>query len=132
MDQHYPPGTQEDNNSFSSRNPVMGKGKELEFPEGRGGGKGSQRGPGVPPNMDEIKTRSKSWNIGDYRTENMKQNIQQTRNNIERLIIVMDEIRNFRPLTEEMLENIDKMDEGSKMIILREYNRVLSCVVDLL
>jgi hypothetical protein len=27
----------------------MGKGKELEFPEGQGGGKGSQRGPGVPP-----------------------------------------------------------------------------------
>jgi len=82
--------------------------------------------------MDEIKMRSKSWNIGDYRTENMKQNIQRARDNIERLIIVMDEIRNFRPLTEEMLENIDKMDEGSKMIILREYNRVLSSVVELL
>jgi hypothetical protein len=27
----------------------MGKGKKLEFPEGWGGGKGSQRGPGVPP-----------------------------------------------------------------------------------
>jgi hypothetical protein len=38
--QHYPPGTQEDNNSFSSRNLMMEKGKELEFPEGRGVGKG--------------------------------------------------------------------------------------------
>jgi hypothetical protein len=27
----------------------MGKGKDLEFPEGRGGGKGRQRSPGVPP-----------------------------------------------------------------------------------
>jgi len=44
--QHYPPGTQEYYNSFSSRNLVMGKGKELEFPEGRGGGKGE---PPVPP-----------------------------------------------------------------------------------
>jgi hypothetical protein len=46
--QHYPPGTQEDYNSFSSRNLIMGKGKELEFPEGRGGGKGE---PMVPPNI---------------------------------------------------------------------------------
>jgi hypothetical protein len=38
--QHYPPGTQEDYNSFSSSNLIMGKGKELEFPEGWGGGKG--------------------------------------------------------------------------------------------
>jgi len=38
--QHYPPGTQEDDNSFSSRNLIMGKGKELKFPEGRGGCQG--------------------------------------------------------------------------------------------
>ena len=49
--QHYPPGTQENYNSFSSRNLTMGKGKELEFPEGRGGGKGQQRSPGVPPSI---------------------------------------------------------------------------------
>jgi hypothetical protein len=47
--QHYPPGTQENYNNFSSRNLIMGKGKELEFPEGWGGGKGLQRSPGVPP-----------------------------------------------------------------------------------
>jgi len=29
-------------------------------------------------------------------------------------------------------ENIDKMDEGYKMIILREYNRVFCSVVDLI
>jgi hypothetical protein len=40
--QHYPPGTQESYNSFSSRNLIMRKGKDLEFPEGRGGGKGSE------------------------------------------------------------------------------------------
>jgi hypothetical protein len=44
--QHYPPGTQESYNSFSSRNLMMGKGKDLEFPEGRGGGKGESW---VPP-----------------------------------------------------------------------------------
>jgi hypothetical protein len=30
---HYLPGTQENYNSFSSRNLMMEKGKELEFPE---------------------------------------------------------------------------------------------------
>jgi len=44
--QHYPPGTQESHNSFSSRNLIMGKGKELEFPKGRGGGQGGT--PGSP------------------------------------------------------------------------------------
>jgi hypothetical protein len=44
--QHYPPGTQENYNSFSSRNLIMGKGKELEFPEGWGGCQGE---PPVPP-----------------------------------------------------------------------------------
>jgi hypothetical protein len=38
--QHYPPETQENYNSFSSRNIMMKNGKELEFPEGREGVRG--------------------------------------------------------------------------------------------
>jgi hypothetical protein len=53
--QHYSPGTQEDYNSFSSRNLMMGKGTELEFPEGRGGGKGE---PTVPPREYNIQKSS--------------------------------------------------------------------------
>jgi len=61
---HYPPGTQEDYNSFSSRNLIMGKGKELEFPEGRGGDKGQQRTPGVPPTgVFWLYTNSVSYSI---------------------------------------------------------------------
>jgi hypothetical protein len=45
--QQYPPGTQENNNSFESRDLMMEKDKELKSPEGRGRGKGE---PGVPPN----------------------------------------------------------------------------------
>jgi hypothetical protein len=41
MDQHYPLGTQENNNSFESRNLMMEKGKELECTRRAGGGKGS-------------------------------------------------------------------------------------------
>jgi hypothetical protein len=48
--QHYPPGTHENYNSFLSGNLMMGKGKELEFPEGWGGGKGE---PWVPPNNNK-------------------------------------------------------------------------------
>jgi len=63
--QRYPPGAQKNYNRFSSRNPITEKGKELEFPEGAGGGKGyrghevastlrreaSLREPGVPPKL---------------------------------------------------------------------------------
>jgi len=44
--QQYPPGTQKNYNSFSSRDLMMEKGKELEFSRRAGGGKGE---PGVPP-----------------------------------------------------------------------------------
>jgi len=40
--QHYPPGTHENDNSFYSRNLMMGKGKELKFPEGREGARGQR------------------------------------------------------------------------------------------
>jgi hypothetical protein len=51
-EQHYPPGTQEDDNNFSS-NLIMGKGKDLGFPEGRRGGKGE---PPVPPRTNQLTT----------------------------------------------------------------------------
>jgi hypothetical protein len=41
--QHYPPGTQENYSNFPSRNLMMEKGKELEFPEGRGGLESAKR-----------------------------------------------------------------------------------------
>ena len=67
LGQKYPPGIQESYNSFSSRNPITEKGKELEYPEGAGGGKGyrghevastlrreaSLREPGVPPRLGD-------------------------------------------------------------------------------
>jgi hypothetical protein len=58
LEQHYPPGTQENYNNFPSRNLMMEKGKESEFPEGRGGGKGLEilrisEEPGVPPSLEE-------------------------------------------------------------------------------
>jgi DNA mismatch repair protein MutS len=71
--QQYPEGTQKNYNSFSPRNPITEKGKEFEYPEGAGGGKGYRgnevastlrreapfREPGVPPKiMDTGSSRS--------------------------------------------------------------------------
>jgi glutaredoxin len=61
--QHYPPGTQENYNSFYSRNLIMGKGKELEFPEGRGGGKGE---PPVPPSNSNSQPPTPSTETNQY------------------------------------------------------------------
>jgi len=58
--QHVPPGTQENYNRFSSGNPITEKGKESEYPEGAGGGKGE---PGVPP------TKISRRIIENYRTQ---------------------------------------------------------------
>ena len=52
--QHYPQGTQKNYNSFSSRDLMMEKGKELEFSRRAGGGKGE---PGVPPSGGPKKKR---------------------------------------------------------------------------
>jgi hypothetical protein len=57
--QHYPPGTQENYNSFSSRDLMMEKGKELEYSRRAGGGKGLEilrisEEPGVPPRAEDV------------------------------------------------------------------------------
>ena len=50
--QQYPPGTQEKNNSFQKRIPVMEDGMKKGIDERWGGGKGE---PGVPPNKNNSK-----------------------------------------------------------------------------
>lgn len=84
--------------------------------------------------MDEErpKSRSRTWNVGDFRAENMIEIIRKIKDTTELVSIYLDHIRNFRELTNEMLENIETFDEGSKMIIIKEYNRVLKSVEDLI
>ena len=68
----YPPGTQKNYNSFSSRNPITEKGKELEYPEGAGGGKGE---PGVPPtprNNSPITISDNSSSDSDSQDEELR------------------------------------------------------------
>ena len=63
--QHYPPGTQEIYNSFSSRNLMMKNSNELESSEGRGGGKGEPVVPPkyYPPGTQEIYNSFSSRNL---------------------------------------------------------------------
>jgi hypothetical protein len=65
--QHYPPGTQENYNNFSSRNLIMGKGNDLEFPEGRGGGKGEP--PSSPYNICKLLKETQLYIVKRCRNE---------------------------------------------------------------
>jgi len=68
MDQYCPPITQENCSNFRSRNIIVEKGKVLQFPEGRGGGKGMEilrisEEPGVPPMEDYITVHEYEKNV---------------------------------------------------------------------
>lgn len=76
--QHYPPGTQENYSNFPSRNLMMGKGKESECSEGRGGGKGLEilrisEEPGVPPTKTCIDCRANN-KIQDTKRDKERRN----------------------------------------------------------
>jgi hypothetical protein len=60
--------------------------------------------------------------VGTYRTEHINKMITGS------LIYYVDHIRNYRELTEEMLETIKGFDDTSKMTLIREYNIVIQAV----
>jgi len=94
--QHYPPGTQENDNRFSSRNLIIGKGKELEFPEGRGGCQGQQRSPGVPPNEMNVVANNEDAKKRKYYLYN----------------ILTDELREIQCEREKLCQMVDFMIEA--------------------
>ena len=72
--------------------------------------------------------RSVSLGSGSYSTEEINQIIIQTQKHADLLVYYIDYIRNYRELTEEMMENIKKFDDNSKMLLIREYNIVIKTV----
>jgi hypothetical protein len=48
------------------------------------------------------------------------------------LVFYIDYIRNYKELTEEMMENIKRFDDNSKMLLIKEYNIVIKTVNSLL
>ena len=76
--------------------------------------------------------RSVSLGGGAYRTEEINKIILQTKKHTDLLVFYIDYIRNYKELTEEMMENIRKFDDNSKMVLIEEYNIVMKTVNNLL
>lgn len=62
---------------------------------------------------------------GKYTTEEINQIIDETKNHMELLFYYLDMVRNYRELSEEMIENIKDFDDNSKIILIIEYNKVI-------
>jgi hypothetical protein len=61
--------------------------------------------------------------------KNILVKIQENSNENEILLLeYLNYIRNYNKLTDEMLENIKKMDEESKMTILKELNKLIDII----
>lgn len=70
--------------------------------------------------------------MGSYTCEDIKKIISQTKAHAELMIFYIDYIRNYKELTEGMLENIKNFDDNSKMILIIEYNTVIKALKNLL
>jgi len=81
---------------------------------------------------DVKKTRNSTSLYGRYTTEEINKKILQTQNHTDLLVFYIDYIRNYKELTEEMMENIKKFNDDSKMLLIIEYNIVIKAVNSLL
>lgn len=71
--------------------------------------------------------RSVSLGSGSYSTEEINKIIIQTQKHADLLVCYINYIRNYREL-KEMMENIKKFDDNSKMLLIKEYNIVIKTV----
>ena len=83
--------------------------------------------------MENNATKPKrAISLGSYRMEEIHKIMLQTQKHTELLVFYIDYIRNYKELTEEMLENISNFDDNSKMLLIREYNIAIKEVNNLL
>lgn len=76
-------------------------------------------------------TQKKSASLGDigkYRSEVYQRLAVEDLTQNDLLERILDYIRNYRELPEDMLNKIIFMTEEKKMIIIREFNRVMDAV----
>ena len=82
---------------------------------------------------NDVKNPRRSISLGGgYRTEEINKIILQTQKHTDLLVFYIDYIRNYKELTVEMMENIKKFDDNSKMLLIKEYNIVIKSVNSLL
>jgi hypothetical protein len=64
--------------------------------------------------------------ISNYTTENMQKLFKESIQQSDKIIECLDCIRNYYVLSDEMLENIRKMDDTIKMTIIQQYNKMFA------
>ena len=84
--------------------------------------------------INEKKTPRRATSLGGqiYRTEEINQIVAKTQRNVNLLVEYLDIIRNYRELTQEMLDVIITFDDRSKMLITIEYNTCMNSILPLL
>jgi hypothetical protein len=78
--------------------------------------------------MDNTKKRSVSLGEDQYTSENMQNMIFQSKKQTDLLVYYLDCIRNYTELTEEMMDKIENFDDHSKMLIIKEFNKVIKII----
>jgi hypothetical protein len=63
-----------------------------------------------------------------YTSEEINKSILLAEKQSNLIAYYLDHIRNYNILTEDMLTNIDNFDNYSKMLIIRELNRVVTVI----
>jgi hypothetical protein len=70
--------------------------------------------------------------LAKYNDEEINKILLQIQNHADLLTFYLYFIRNNKELTKEMIENIEKFDDNSKMLIIQEYNNAMKAIVNLL
>jgi len=65
-----------------------------------------------------------------FTTENMEEFMKQYHDQTNLLPLYLDKIRNGYEFTEEMLHNIERFDDKSKMKIICEYNKCYKLITE--
>jgi len=84
----------------------------------------------MEPEITESAFKNKK--LGSYRYEEINKILLNAQNNADFLILYIDHIRNYIELTDKMMENIKHFDDESKMLLIKEYNKVIKVINNLL
>jgi hypothetical protein len=71
-----------------------------------------------------------SFNFTNFKKSSIDKYFNNINDNDDLLLYFLNNIRNFLPLNNQMLENIKNFDEDSKMKIIIEYNNLIKTLKD--